>query len=325
MGAINKSIDYINSICKYREQKLLGRERIMRMAEAENLQNAFDILCESDFGGDKLSLNFNDYERLILAEELLLCDFVKEFAPTKEIEKYCLHSYDFYNAEVIVKGEFIGQDYSSFLTVEGLFSINQLTTAIKEDNLSALPEELARAIINSKQALNDGKGGMVVGTIFLKEKTKYLDWILNSSYLREIFTAECMLINIAICLRAKRVEIASEQILPCTKISDAQIKALCEANEEVKKLFERYPFKEVVLKAVACIKAGKPLVELENYISSFGASRMIANRYLENMGTNPFVLYYLKRKNEIACARTILTGKANGLDSEQIKRRIIVS
>ena len=52
---------------------------------------------------------------------------------------------------------------------------------------------------------------------------------------------------------------------------------------------------------------------------------MIANRYLENMGTNPFVLYYLKRKNEIACARTILTGKANGLDSEQIKRRIIVS
>ena len=326
MGAINKSIDYINSICKYREQKLLGRERIMRMADADSLQNAFDILCESDFGGDKLSINANDYERLILAEELLLCDFVKEFAPTKEIEKYCLHSYDFYNAEVIVKGEFIGQDYSSFLTVEGLFSIEQLTKAIKEDNLSTLPEELANAIKQSKDALNDGKGGMVVGAIFLKEKTKYLDWILNSSYLREIFAAETMLTNVAICLRAKRVEIACEQILPCTKISDAQIKALCEANEEeVKKLFDKYPFKDVVLKAVACVKNGNPLVELENYISSFGASRMIANRYLENMGTNPFVLYYLKRKNEIACARTILTGKANGLDSEQIKRRIIVS
>ncbi len=326
MSAVNKSIDYINSICKYREQKLLGRERIMRMAEAENLQTAFDILCESDFGGDKLSLSVNDYERLMQAEELLLCDFVKEFAPTKEIEKYCLHSYDFYNAEVIVKGEFIGQDYSSLLSIEGLISIQTLTNALKTNNFSLLPEELASAISQSKSALESGKGGMVVGSIFLKKKNEYLDWILKTSYLREIFSAETLLTNVATCLRAKRVEIAREQILKSSDLSEEIVKALCDLNEDkIKKYFEKSPFKEIVLKAVNQAKQGKPLVELENFISSFGAGRMIANRYLENMGTNPFVLYYLKRKNEIACARTILTGKANGLDGEEIKRRIIVS
>ncbi len=326
MSAVNKSIDYINSICKYREQKLLGRERIMRMAEAEDLQTAFDILCESDFGGDKLSLSVNDFERLMLAEELLLCDFVKEFAPTKEIEKYCLISYDFYNAEVIVKGEFIGQDYSSFLSNCGLIDVQTLIKAIESNNLNDLPKELGCAISESKSALKNGKGGMVVGSIFLKSKNEYLDSIIKTAYLREIFKAETLLNSVAICLRAKRVDIANEQILNRVDLSENAIKDLCELNEnKIKAQFEKSLFKEIVLNAVAQAKQGKPLVELENFISSFGAGRMIANRYLENMGTNPFMLYYLKRKNEIACARTILTGKANGLDTEEIKRRIIVS
>jgi vacuolar-type H+-ATPase subunit C/Vma6 len=50
---------------------------------------------------------------------------------------------------------------------------------------------------------------------------------------------------------------------------------------------------------------------------------MIDGRYTENGGTYPFMLYYFKRKNEIACVRTVLTGKANGLLSDEIKRRLI--
>lgn len=325
MSVNKRSIDYINSICKYREQKLVGAERLTRMAEASGLEEAFDILCESDFGGDKLSFTANDFDSLIQREELLSCEFVKEFAPSKEIENYFLIPYDFYNAEVIVKCLFLNSDPRAFTPISGTVDLEELIAKINNDDLKTLPKELANAIKDGKTALKEGKGGAVVGAIFLKAKNNYFNANLKVKYLREIVKAESLLINVATCLRAKKIEIASEQLLSFGAIESEQIKALCELNEQaVSKAFNGSLFKDIIVKSTLLAKQGKPLVELENFISSFGASRMIANRYTENMGTNPFVLYYLKRKNEIACVRTVLTGKANGLDVEQIKRRIIV-
>ena len=90
-------------------------------------------------------------------------------------------------------------------------------------------------------------------------------------------------------------------------------------------LFEGHWIKDLALLGVDAVANGKPIVDLERQLSSLEAQRMIDGRYVEQSGTYPFMLYYFKRKNEIACVRTILTGKANGLDGEQIKRRLITS
>ena len=71
-----KSIDFINSICASRSQSLLGEQRLIRMAEAESLASAFDVLRESAFGGE---INFSsaEYERVIESEEKALNAFVE--------------------------------------------------------------------------------------------------------------------------------------------------------------------------------------------------------------------------------------------------------
>ena len=81
--------------------------------------------------------------------------------------------------------------------------------------------------------------------------------------------------------------------------------------------------KDLALECIKSVNDNKPLVLLEQRLASIGADRMIANRYTELSNTNPFILYYYRRKNEIICARMILTGKQNNLDSEQIKRRMV--
>ena len=80
--------------------------------------------------------------------------------------------------------------------------------------------------------------------------------------------------------------------------------------------------KELAIKSLKAACDGKPLVELEKEINSGAAKRMYDGRFTEQSGTLPFVAYVLRRMYEIACVRTILSGKTNGLDGERIAERL---
>ena len=141
-----KTVEFSNGVCASREKVLVGAERLRRMAEAEGLSQAFDILRESAFGGD-LNVNCSEYDRLIEQEESLLCEFVKEYAPNREILAFCLAEKDFYNAEVIVKCNHLKCDYNNLITVGGLFAISDIQSLVEEENANSLPKDLPKELI----------------------------------------------------------------------------------------------------------------------------------------------------------------------------------
>lgn len=293
------------------------------MAEAENLASAYDILRESGFGGE-CTATYGEFSSLIKSEERLLIEFVKEYAPSKEILSFCTASLDFYNAEAITKALYIGVSEQKYVDSDGNYTAVELKNLIESEDYKKLPTALAKAVSESKSALNNGLGGMAVGGIFARAKYEYLLSVTKSPYLREILVNEINGVNLLICLRTSDSKIAYSQIIKGGNLTEMQFNALIGRDlPAVKKLFANSNLLENACLGVALAKEGKPFVQIEKQVFSYGALRMIEGRYTENNGTNPFMLYYYKRKNEIACVRTILSGKANGLDSEEIKKRTL--
>lgn len=318
-----KTIEFINAVCASRTKKLVSSERLRRMAEAESLQVAFDILRESAFGGEA-TYSYRDYEKLIESEENLLCEFVKEYAPSDEIENYCLVPNDFYNAEVMLKSKLSNLDYNNYVQSLGIFSLKQLEDLVEGSNDKVYPKELVKAVQEGKVAFEKGGGGMAIGAIFAREKYAYLKRIVKTGYLKDLLVKKIDCVNLCVALRAGSEELAFAQFIGGGSLTEDQLKALISLDlNKIKAQFENHHLKEVALQSVNAISKGQPLVETERFIASIEAERLIAGRYTEQTGTYPFTLYYFKRKNEIACVRTLLTGKANGLDAEQIKRRLV--
>lgn len=317
-----KTQEFINAVCSSREKDLVGKSRLVRMADAESLQVAFEILKESAFGGEN-TFAFGDYDKLIDQEEKRLLEFVKEYTPSEEILNYCLIPYDFYNAEVIVKSISVKSNYQNLIQNEGLFTIEQLLNAVN-GNAEGMPKQLVCAINESKLALEEGKGGMVVGGIFARRKFEYLQKVVKTKYLKELLQKQIDGLNLCALLRAGDYDLVSSQIISGGTINKNQMQALASRNEkQIAVAFNNHYLQQEALKGANAINQGKPLIDTERALSSMGADRMEEGKYTEQSGTYPFMRYYYKRKNEIACVRTVLTGKANSLDTEQIKRRLI--
>ncbi len=323
MNKKRKDVIFITGVCKSSETKLLGKERLNRMAEAKSLADAFSCVKETPFGGGEFC-EAEDFESLIAKEQILLCDFVREYAPSDEIENFCLAPLDFYNAEVAVKCDFLHLDAQKYFDAQGLYSYRQISEIVSGLNKNVIPE-LICAVEESKTQLTKGAGGMKTGNIFALKKYEYLLRITKNDYLSDIVKRQIDALNISVALRCDDYESAKQQIIPVGNIDDKRLNALVSLKkEEIEKAFaSNSELKNLALGAVSAKLKGEPFVSLEREYLSYGAQRMIDSRFTEQSGTKPFMLYYFKRKNEIACVRTILTGKANGLEPERIKQRIL--
>lgn len=332
MNKTKKSITYITAACKAAENSLLGKDRIKRMTEAASEKEALSVLKESAFGGE----SSGDADALIRSEERRTLDFAREYAPDEACLAFCLLPYDFYNAEAVVKSIYNGYPAEKYVGENGLFTVEELVAAAKGESLKKgevskesgedareMPKELINAIGQAQAALENGGNGVVTGTIMKRAEYAAMLRLCKHGYLKEMLVAKLDAINVSVCLRAGNEEVAKSQLISGGSLTSAQIAALCQKDEKaVLAAFSGSPMKEVVLKSLKASTEGKPLVELEKEINGAAAKRMYDGRYTEQSGTMPYTAYVLRRLYEIACVRTILSGKTNGLDGERIAERL---
>ena len=319
-----KTIEYSNAVCATREKTLVTKSALLRMAEAENLATAFDILRESSFGGQN-KYKCEEFEKLIEDEQRSIVEFVKEYAPNRETEEFCLYSYDFYNAQVILKSEYLRLNYENYIQTEGLISIQDLLLFIRDGADINAPKELKSAVDYCKKGIKEGLGGAQIGAYFARCEYACLKRIAKSAYLKDIIVKKIDGLNLCTCLRCNSYDNAKEQIIQGGTLTDGQLEVICLKNsEKIEVSLKDHYLKSMAISALNQVLKGKPLVDTEREINGFANRRMMQNQYVEQSGTMPFMRYIFARQNAVSCVRTALTGKLNGLDSEQIKRRLTV-
>ena len=308
---------FTNGVIKSREKFLLG-DKISRLADS-SAEEAFGILKESGFGLDAHADDISDAEKMVRAEETLVNDFIKEYAPDGKTQAFLLAEYDFHNAQAAVRCKYAGADESKIYAPEGVLSVDALKAAVDKSDYTALPKEMGEAIAEAAALFEEGKAsGVDIDCAFKRKEYEYMLKNAASRPLRSILSASADAANVSTALRGRDEKLAEKCFLKGGKLSLDKIKTLCAASfQEI----EEGDFPEDVKIAARAAAKGKPLTEFEKNTDDFALVLMNKTRY-DMRGSEQFITYIMRRRAEIRNVRIIAVSLAAGIPNAKIKSKI---
>ena len=315
---------YANARAKANENYLLGYDRLLRIIDCPTISDAFKVLSEVNFGGGITLSAPNEFEKLLTAERQSLTDFIKTNCPNEYLINYFLYPLDFHNAESLLRAKHLKIGAEDMLGAEGVFSIDYLKDKIFADEYRDFPKWLKNALIEGDAKFVSGNtSGAEINLIFKKALYQaLLEECKKDKTLFEIFRAKIDFINISVALRLRNYQLAKESFLEGGLINISDLKMLCEENlDSLKQKCIFLEHKDFILSAINQKSQSTPLSDFEKEVDGFELSILKKNRY-NTGGLYPFMLYCQYKLAEINNVRIILVGLQNGIEKDQIKRRL---
>ena len=301
------------------EKTLLGEDRLKRMLEG-TAEDALKILSEVGFGAGNVARE--DIDAVSSEETAKLCAFIKEAAPDKRTAGFFLYPYDFRNAEAIVKSKYLKTEV--VISPNGLIDVKELKEKIFTDSYGSLPTFMAKALFSADKAFVEGNAsGVYINSLFNKALYDELFGLkIKNKRLKQILCAKVDLINIGISLRTRDYEAAKKQYVHTGKLTEYDLRALCEADfDGIREKLRFSDYKDEVYAALDGIESGAGLKEFEKKSDGFAVKLINKNRY-GSEGDFPFIRYCFYKLSDIANARIILVGLAGGLSAQEISDRL---
>lgn len=306
------------------ENRLLGTERLYRMAESVSLEDALRIFSETGFGEGVNLANAIDFEELIDAERIKLVGFIKETCASETFKSFFLLKNDFHNAEAFIKSKHLRFDASAMTVEDGLIDKNVMKEKIMTDDYDGFPSELATALkIIDNEFVFGNATGFSVGSLI--KKALYVELLKNAKknkYLTNIYRVKADAVNISLALRTRDFGKASGFFVSGGMISEGELKVLCEENvENLREKTKYFSRADLIELALNDFLNSKPLSELEKFVDGYAVLYLKKNKY-ETEGIFPYMLYCYYKSAEIDNVRIIMVGLINGTSSSVIKRSL---
>ena len=148
-----KSPHYAVSRVKILEGKLIDKDRINRMIEADNAKEAFRILTESGYGAAADAKEPRDFECLIDSELTALGKFVEEVSVDPEVTDVLLMRTDYKNAKAYLKMRMMSVDVEEAVSEAGKVSSKELREMVFQMDTYGLPKHLSDAITQAEKQI----------------------------------------------------------------------------------------------------------------------------------------------------------------------------
>ncbi len=311
------------------ENAMIGRDRILRIAESKSVSEAYEIL--RDFGVEIL----RDENENVLREATLLgilkkaYETVNELAPDSACLKLWRYPYDCNNVKAAIKGFIRGIDPRSMMFDFGTVDIERIIEMVSAGSFSDLSPMILRAAEEALSAYSKTKNPQKIDLIL--DRACYADMLSaarasQNEFVLRLVRAKIDLLNISMTLRILRMQSgeAGRGLLEEALLAGGTL--------EVSALLKLYSLKEDALMAeIARSDYGK-LVEL--YRESDGSASVfdrLADNYwmgliLETkfipVGLEVMVAFLLGHEYEVKNLRIVLSGKEAGLSAKTICERI---
>ena len=310
------------------QKNLLSSDKLNRLAQSADLDEAVKILSEYGYGGGiQLSSPFA-YEEMLCAEENALCAFMSEILPENSGFELFFAEYDFHNAKVIAKERFLSSDrVTEALSEHGLIPVSTLSTKLSTGEYDGLYNEMKDAFLGFERKNEAGKLLSSVIDVDLDRAffryafrmlKKYHDRVLTPIYVNRVDG-----MNIGTFLRSLRVGLDVEA-LKARLIGGGKI-----AEETFVKYYDRdlSEFRRVLIGTIwdklltEYMESENGVIWLEAATENVLLAALAERRYeMENVGSIAF--YYRSKMTEIKNLRIILTGKKNKVDNKAILSRL---
>lgn len=321
------SLLYVNARIKSLENGLLNQMQLSRLAEAENLQDAFKILQECGYGAGLQIEDIRSYENLIAEKERQASAFLREnLFKNSGLEIFLLKN-DYHNAKVLMKAKYLRlENVGDMVAPDGLLSLEVMQSEIKDDKYEKFPKEMAVALQKIDQDFVDGnRSPRLIDTTIDEAMFRNISRILKSSGqkpLSDYFKAWVDTTNILSFIRTRKLgldfDFFESVFISCGTIQLSTLKDLYDAtNEKFIEKMKYTPYGELVVKAFE----EDGLVKYETYADNFLMNIFKQSKY-DMFSVAPIAGFYLGQLTEIKVIKLIIAGIKNKVDTKILKIRL---
>lgn len=323
-----KDTDYLSVSARIHamENRLLTRERLARMVEAKEHEEALKVLSEC--GYEELStLTYAGLDELLSrAREELYRDLTSA-VPDKRMVTVFQMKYDYHNAKALLKAQAVGAEADRLLMSGGRWTPQAVKDAFLRDELGDFTEPFRLAVEAAKEALNAGGDPQLADFILdaaYFEEMRAAAQAVGSPFLAGYVTVLTDITNLRSAVRAARLgkggDFLAQVLLPGGSVSERALTLTKGPDLET-------PFRSGALAEAAALGAtlaapgAGELTTFErlcdnalmNYLS--GAKRV-------PFGPETVVAYLYARESELTAVRIVLSGRLAGLDADIIRERL---
>lgn len=315
---------YANARAAALSKNLLGRDRLGRMLDATNVDEAIRVLAEVNFGDGAKIESALDFEKLLEIEEGKFLNFLKEQGLDKDVASFFVIKNDYHNAEAFVKCKYLKKDYEDMSVHSGNIDKAVLKELIYTDDYASLPKSMQKALITCDEDFASNKAtGVSVNSAFTKAYFEHLYSLTKKDkLLKKIYAFKVDGINIGTALRSRKYSVAKDWFLKNGTLGEKPLKALCEEPlENLKQQFVFTDYKQAVSLAVDAKLASQPLSSFEKLIDELALNFINTKKYSIE-GNVPLIKYCLQKQAEISAVRQILVGLLNKIEKNDIKNTL---
>lgn len=316
---------YANARIKSLENNLLSSDKLIRMVESKNLEEALKVLVESNYGGGVVLDNPNNFEELLQNEEKNLINFIREIMPKGTGLEIFLLKLDYHNAKALMKAKYSRIENPEFMMFEsGTIDNEKLKDNIMTDNYSSFYEDMADAMKEIDLAfVNGDRNPRIIDNYLDKAFFNHIAQISKNikSIMKSYIVALADLTNFSLLMRFRKAKLDVKEFeksfVNGGKLDLSFFTKLFDQTNEV--ILEKFKFTDY--KDLVNIAINKSLVDFETNVDNYFLN-IFKDAKHDMFGISPMAGYYIAKSTEIKVARMVLVCLKNKVDKKLIKQRL---
>ncbi|NCB73920.1 MAG: V-type ATP synthase subunit C [Clostridia bacterium] len=317
---------YLTSALRAKEPKKLTKDKMDRMLDAQNFEDAAKMLMECGYA-DMSGMAASALEKALNKHRTEIFEEIRQLIPEHSVlDAFCL-KYDYHNAKVLIKAESANVDGRYLLSDSGMVSVERLIDAYQTEDYEALPKRLGKALEEARGVLKRTENAQLADFILDRayfEEMKETAGKLYSPFLSDYVNLTIDGANLRATVRTLRMgrdsEFLKNALIEGGSIDSAKLIEAVAHDEGFEALYLHSPFSQAAALGQEALHGGR-LTEFEKscdnvLINFFAGARDIS------FGAAPVIAYIAGLENEITAARMILSGKLSGVEPSLIRERL---
>jgi V/A-type H+/Na+-transporting ATPase subunit C len=336
-----KNEDFAHLAARIRalEPKLLNANELERMLLAKSAKDAYKILNELDYASHVGDIDdVSGFQEVINAGLKDSKDLIAKIAPYRWVFDVLWFRYDFHNIKTLLKAKLSGktvEEVEDFLMPFGAIDLEKLKTyivmeentefGIEKDHEEMVKKAIAKAVTEFEKTEDPQMLDIFLDKKFC-EITLYIAKKSKHSFVIDLVKKYIDLKNLEAVVRIK---IAGKEVAFLEKVlvegGNMETKRFLEIFgkelSEMPEFLKHSEYAKVIAEGIKGFEEEKSLSKLEKY-SYDHLTDFIQLAKRIPFGPEPIIGYFWAKKNNALIIRTILVGKLNGFEPEEIKSKL---
>jgi len=311
------------------ETQMLTRAVLLDMTNAQNFEQAADLLSGSEYAMPRGGKDFAEVEEILQQQRAAVRKLFSDLTLDESIVKLFRTRDDFANLRLAVRRTLtekpLGTDYSDDGNVLPEV-IEQIFSEEDEFTRPVFPDYIRQAVEQAVLGYYQNKDIRQVDFAIDRVQAQYnLEQArrLKSVFLLGLFRIQIDLTNIRTMLRLKFTESEERKVfLTGGFIESERFKnGLEHGYEALGQLFFATPYNRIVEIGANYLASNKSFLRVEQQCEEY-LTGFLKSSFVITAGPQPVIAFLLLKENEIRTVRLILTAKKNFLDTKLILDRI---